>query len=292
MLRDFEVSFSVGNVECVLMDLMDEYSDTGASRYYQHCHPAFEMHYISNGFFEVSSGRKLIRVGAGELLIVPPGVYHYVTTVSENASRMSLSVNMLLSEEYGCSSGSRRFYQCFPKEHSICVAVSDTPVQDALEMLRKLAKKFDKSFISVEKLRICIALMMVNLFELLSANEKADIIVQKPISSIQEFTIDTFFGSRFMQNNSNRDLARELNVSPRQLHRIMKKAYGMNYREKLKQIRMEIATDFLINSDKSVGEIAELIGYSSSANFSAFVKRETGKSPLQIRTEERRRLGV
>ena len=74
-----------------------------------------------------------------------------------------------------------------------------------------------------------------------------------------------------------------LHVSPRQLHRIIKKSYGKSYREKLSEIRVEIATSFLSGSDKSIAEISELLGYSTPANFSTFIKNATGKTPSEIR---------
>ena len=57
----------------------------------------------------------------------------------------------------------------------------------------------------------------------------------------------------------------------------------MNYRQKLCEIRMEIATNMLRNTDKTIAEIAEILGYSSSANFSTFIKNYSGKTPSQIR---------
>jgi len=61
----------------------------------------------------------------------------------------------------------------------------------------------------------------------------------------------------------------------------------MNYRDKLKEIRLEIALNFLSHSDKSIAQIAQLLGYGSSANFSAFIKKATGKTPSQLRKEAR-----
>jgi AraC-like DNA-binding protein len=212
-------------------------------------------------------------------------VYHYVTAVSEDACRMTLSVDMLYSEENGYGAHDVQFYRGFPREHLLCVAIGGTSVQEDLEKICSLTRTFDRSYLSVEKLRALSSLLLVDLFALLSEDEKTDMITDIPIRSVQEFTIDTFLGSHFMRNDSSAELARELNVSQRQLHRIMKKAYGMNYREKLKQIRIEIATDFLINTDKTIEQIAEILGYSTAANFSAFVKRESGKTPSQIRKE-------
>lgn len=285
MLRNYELHFSVGEIDCVIMDIGTDLR-VQEHRYYQHCHPGFELHYISKGYFDISSEKKKLRISAGQLLLVPPGVYHHVTAVSENACRMTLSMNMRRRAQNGDHTRDGQFYRSFPREHIVCLSVSGAAVEDDLQRIYALTSNFDRSYLSVEKLRALCSLLVVNLFELFSADTQMDMLTETPVRAVQEFAIDTFLGQYFMQNDASGALARELNVSQRQLHRIMKKAYGMNYREKLKQIRMEIATDFLVNTDKSIGQIAELLGYSTSANFSAFVKRESGKTPSQIRKEE------
>ena len=49
------------------------------------------------------------------------------------------------------------------------------------------------------------------------------------------------------------------------------------------ETRIQIAVDLLRNTDMSINKISEILGYSCSANFSAFIKRNTGKTPTQIR---------
>ena len=88
-----------------------------------------------------------------------------------------------------------------------------------------------------------------------------------------------------MSNASNKALADELHISTRQLHRILQKLYGANYRDQLLQIRLKIATGFLTGTDKSIAEISEMMGYGSPANFATFIKKVTGKTPGQIRKE-------
>lgn len=286
MLRNYELHFSVGQIDCILMDIGTDLH-IKEHRYYQHCHPGFELHYIFDGYFEITGEKKKLRVSAGQLVLVPPGVYHYVTEVSENARRMTMSMDMRLPAHDKYQSHDEQFYKTFSREHIVCLPVSGTVVEEDLRRIYELTCDFDRSYLSVEKLRALSSLLLVNLCQALSADTQLNMQTELPIRAVQEFFIDAFMGQYFMQNDASSALAKELNVSQRQLHRIMKKAYGMNYREKLKQIRMEIAMDFLVNTDKSIGQIAEILGYSSGANFSAFVKRETGKTPLQIRKEER-----
>ena len=47
----------------------------------------------------------------------------------------------------------------------------------------------------------------------------------------------------------------------------------------------EVSMDLLLTTEKSVAEISEMVGYSSPANFSTFIKNVTGKTPSAIRRE-------
>ena len=78
-------------------------------------------------------------------------------------------------------------------------------------------------------------------------------------------------------------LAKELNMSVRQTGRILQQTYGKGFREKMNECRLAVAVDLLKNTSKSIAQISEILGYSDPANFSSFVKRQTGISPAQIR---------
>ena len=91
----------------------------------------------------------------------------------------------------------------------------------------------------------------------------------------KDFVLDNHIAYQFMPGASFSALADQ--------HRIITQKYGINYRDKIKEIRVEIATNFLRNTDKSVAQIAEIMGYSDTSSFSSFMKRATGSSPQQIR---------
>ena len=54
----------------------------------------------------------------------------------------------------------------------------------------------------------------------------------------------------------------------------------------LNRLRLESARRFLRYSDRSLGEIAAGLGFSSQFHFTDFFKRMTGISPMQYRKEE------
>jgi len=97
--------------------------------------------------------------------------------------------------------------------------------------------------------------------------------------------IDTFLNNNFHLSAGEALLAQELGVSCRQLDRILKKQYGKGFREKVREVRMEAAASLLKYSGKSVREIAEKIGYSTTSNFITFFKAAFGVTPLEYRKQ-------
>jgi AraC-like DNA-binding protein len=64
---------------------------------------------------------------------------------------------------------------------------------------------------------------------------------------------------------------------------------GESFSGYLKRRRLEKASALLTTTDKSVAEIASALGFSDQFSFSHFLKRVTGRSPLEFRADRGRR---
>jgi len=72
-------------------------------------------------------------------------------------------------------------------------------------------------------------------------------------------------------------------MSPRNLSRRFKLATGQSFNEYLGALRIDAAKELLKNSNLSVGQVAERVGYGDSAYFSRLFKRLSGVSPRAFR---------
>lgn len=123
---------------------------------------------------------------------------------------------------------------------------------------------------------------MADLFDLLLEHQNLSFPYDLPETSVV-YAIDIFINTNYNRKRTRDELARQINVSPRHLDRILHERYGMSFRERLNMIRLTTATELLTASEKSIAEISELFGYDSVSHFCTFIKRETGKTPTQIR---------
>jgi len=280
------LDFSVGGLSCKLVWVSSILHPKPHTNYFQHRHPTLELHYVTSGRCSIAMDKTLYPVEAGQLFLIPSGLYHYVSDVSSDLSRATISIQIDSPSPRNCDTLAPQLFS--PLSPSAPVLL-DVPKNGTLESILSqiLALSPSSGPVTREKLRAQSQLLVLELFDALTCTETANLPASTIPSAPQDFVIDEFFGQSFHLNNGGPLLAQQLNVSTRQLYRIIKQAYGMNYRDKLKEIRLEIALDFLSHTDKSISEISQLLGYSSSANFSAFIKNVTGKTPSQLRKEAR-----
>lgn len=79
-------------------------------------------------------------------------------------------------------------------------------------------------------------------------------------------------------------LSEKLHISERSLRRKLKEE-GFSFQQLLNDVRRELAKQYL-QAGLSIEQIAELLDYSETANFSHAFKRWTGMSPVQYRKEK------
>ena len=77
-------------------------------------------------------------------------------------------------------------------------------------------------------------------------------------------------------------VADDLALSPRTLRRRVE-GEGSRFQEILDEVRLGLAKDYLANSTLSIEQVAELLGFSHTGNFSHAFKRWSGVPPLEFR---------
>ena len=80
-----------------------------------------------------------------------------------------------------------------------------------------------------------------------------------------------------------RYLADQVHLSPNYLSDLLKKETGMNSQDHIHYFLIEEAKNILLNSDRSVSEIAYGLGFEYPQYFSKLFKQKTGQSPAAFR---------
>jgi AraC-like DNA-binding protein len=81
------------------------------------------------------------------------------------------------------------------------------------------------------------------------------------------------------------EVARHVGISKRTLQSLHKEHYGMSTSEFIRERRMQRAKEILARGQTSISEVADLIGYSSPANFSRDFRKRFGRVASTARHE-------
>jgi AraC-like DNA-binding protein len=110
----------------------------------------------------------------------------------------------------------------------------------------------------------------------------------------EETPTTSFFISRFkeviearLENSelSVEDLAADMNLSRVQLYRKVKSITGSTPVELLRTARLNRAYQLLLTSDRSVSEVAYLVGFTAPSYFTKCFKEEYGMLPGEVRNQ-------
>lgn len=281
--HDHLLSFIVGELSCQLLRTISGQRHTSGPplSFLPHKHSFAELHYIIQGDCSYCAEGTEYKIGSGQLLIIPPETDHMLSHIHSTMVYLTLSVHVQPPPGRN-KSPSRTLYDSLHSPTPLILDVrSDSRLAEALGHIDALSRENEEEFAVQESLRGYATLLLAGLSEALIGRSVPAAALPPHLSAPQSFLIDQFFFSPTKGGAT--ALAQQLNVTPRQLDRILLDTYGMNFREMLKRTKLKNATGLLSNKDLSIDQIAHLLGYSNSTTFAAFIKNETGQTPSQLR---------
>ena len=131
-------------------------------------------------------------------------------------------------------------------------------------------------------------LYIIEMFYLLERSEFIDnsytylSATQKEIARNTEKIITEDLSRHF----SAKSLAEKFKISESSLKNYFKGVYGQNISFYLKDLRLDVAAEMLMQSKLSVNEIANTVGYSNQSKFSAVFKKRFLVNPLEYRKQK------
>jgi len=259
-----------------------------------HCHLFYEIRVAINGSHEYVFDDKRIMLSKGELLVIPPGKYHYSLVNDGSFKEMVCS---LLPEK---TEGTPKIYTeyCDMLDKFWGVPVKFPPqlekaVAELLELQQSISndrlsgvaaeKSFEMAFREqllaasvVYELGKCLGVGMGKPLEKTSAPElntkRVDMktaLLLELMSSVNDITIS--------------EIAQQLNYSEKHTARLIKEVYGTNFSEYQRNKKLATIKKLLENPEISIGMAASRAGYKSSASLYRDFHRFENMTPLEYR---------
>lgn len=242
-----------------------------------HNHAVYELHMLLEGACRVDVEGKSYLLQAGQALLIPPGAYHCPMPAMGPFARFS----MAFSVEIGPLAEALSTLQT-------CRVYPVT--EEITGLCRDIFHEFsDDRLFGEEVLRCHLLRLLVCHFRLLNLPLTASgLRARSPILGRADYNdlIDLYFETHLKDGANAAELAKQLHVSPRHLSRLLKSAYGMNFREKLIRTRMVQAAWFLRHTDMTVSAVANEVGYTVPSSFYHVFRQYYGTTPEGYRAQQ------
>lgn len=244
----------------------------------RHSNTCYELHIILEGTCNLAFDSKSHDLIPGQAVFIAPNVFHAPGCVSETFCRFSLSFSLDRDLTDALLTVDRQGYLFFE------------PGSQVVSLCRDILRELDADvFLNRELVSALFSQLMILCLRMVQGDKTHASNANKPLTQDDEIErIDNFFAVFPPERQTREELAKYLHCSQRQLIRKMQALYGVSFRQKLMDSRMDLARYLLRSTDKSVGEISTQVGYADNAAFFRAFRQYTGMTPAQYRKEKRK----
>lgn len=254
----------------------------------EHGHPDYEIQAAISGEYSAVFRDRQLRLKPEAVCLIPPNCVHRSSAATEGARQIAL--NFSLRYKPGQNSPLTEAAQLLPKEEPILFPDA-VPLWNALCLFAEELTQPELAsgaLIDLLMQQICILLLRSLKKRSNLSGGGTELSALFDLKSERFNKIEAFFHQRHAEQVSEDDLARELAVSRRQTSRILRQQCGKSFHEKLTEMRMHYALQYLVHTDLSAEEIAFQVGFASVSGFFAAFKKKHHMTPVQYRNKERK----
>ena len=239
---------------------------------YRHCNAEYELHILISGKIPVEIEENNFILKAREGIVIIPGQYHAPLEPIEDIEHFSLSFSVAEGELADSLVSEISGYRHFNVSEDMC--------NTCLEIYNECEHCYSYRN---ERLKALITNLVISVVRKLDLNKKETNAFLAPELERADI-IDNFFGLSLEYIQGAKQLANQLHLSERQLGRVIFQLYGMTFQQKMTQAKMDRSAWLLRTTTKKVGQIAQMVGYSSEAAFYQAFRKYFNVTPQKYRT--------
>ena len=284
--RDFDYS----SIEVICSDLKivfitDEKTEaTGHTNI--HMHSFFELFYLTEGTLTLRTDKDEITLEKDEMLIIPPNAYHS-TESREGTEKRSVFFTF-------CKIKSQEKEKLYDKVSAIFAQGGFFKMADCryiATLFGKILETGASEHTGAEyRRRAYVTELIFSIFDRIESETQS---VADGTHATNTYWVYKYAIERLLDTYYNNDitlefLSEKLFLSPQNVTRIISAAYGKSFNELKSELKMRNAKRMLLETDLSVNEIGERIGYSSARGFFAAFRKYEGCTPSEYRKENKK----
>jgi len=243
-----------------------------------HKHYFMEFHCVFEGEETISLPleEREIRLTAGQILLMPRESYHGVNTDNGTVSRLCFNFSCEAEEETPLLALYRKIREVMIFEDPEAIGFAS--------QCRELRLKDPEPF-HEQRQGLLLLSVVLRLFGNLSGARVLP--VRRDSHALrQKWIIEEYIERHFTESTGLSGLAEALFLSQRQTRKLVRQFLGEDYKSVIIRRRMELAEIYLRDPEKSLEDIAWLVGYHSYSGFQLCFKKYFGMTPSEKREKE------
>lgn len=250
-----------------------------------HSHSSYELHFIPHGRGILAADRKSFEITPSTFYLTGPGVYH-----EQKSDPTDPMAEYCINFDFKVLNSSKnRDFIPETEIDEIIQIIKNTNYwfgmdeYNSMELFERIYDELSNSRVGYyTSVRNYICQIIINSLRSYIRNPSSYSLPRKTPGDHRRQIVDELFnysyGSITMEQ-----MADSINVSTRQLDRIVKQYYSTSFKEKLTSIRIENAQLLLTNTRLPVDEIAGRTGFRCPNYFRRVFKKKTGMTPQEYR---------
>ncbi|MDF2724584.1 MAG: transcriptional regulator, AraC family [Paenibacillus sp.] len=279
-LNKTKIKTAQGPVHIDVIWCRTAYNETETWTKKMHKHSFYELHYCLSGSRRFGFDQAdTVMLENGHFLIIPPKKPHHFQETSPTFSELVMGFTVSYNKGHP---DAPFFEDAFARVQApACYPATDVMLMCVEQMLRNA---FDRQVGLPTAMSAFLQLLMLEMARQIAPQQNNYQYGKDQYKHDLRFEqIENFIRDNVSQKITAEDISRQMNMSIKQLDRIVKKETNRTLCTMINQMKLERIKHLLETTQCTLSDVAELVGYSNSYNMSRFFKREEGMSPGMYR---------
>lgn len=246
-----------------------------------HWHYAIEIIYILKGVLDISINFGTYKLYEGQMEIINVDEVHHIHSDDSDNKVLIFHIDPYFFEKYYSDIESMFFYT---KSSSLTSQESDEYEELRTYLARilcEIVQKQENYDEEIENILVDLLYHLINNFNYLIFEKEE---LKDDINLFQRYhSIYKYISNNYNNNITLQDIADKAFLSPQYLSHEIKYATGYSFTDLINLTRIEESIKVLLDSDKTLSEISEEVGFSHTRYFNKNFKLQYKMTPLQFR---------
>ena len=281
LLNNYNLNTVIDNFQVIVHNFqVDDFRDV--KKYENHRHTCYELHYIYKGSGNVDIEGMFYHLEPGDLYITAPLTPHEQNLDDIGMIEYALRFDVKKLNAHGIN-------PTIEKEANQLIELLKKSCNKIYKNANNIGVLFEKAFmeahdktpgyfINVRQAITEIVILSARL-SYIANEEKTYDLPSRSNEATQLTKVTNYINQNIDSEISNKELAKSIHISERQLHRLTKNASDLSPHQYVTQLRINYAKELLDKRIYTLKRISEMTGFSSEFHLSSTFKKFEGMSP-------------